>query len=641
MPAVPTPRAVLAAVVTLPILAYAPAVFFSFGFHNDYWAWGFDANWCCGPHPEAAITAAIGRILAAWLLTAQFLLIHSLEDLAIWRGVTIATLALNCLYLFHLLRREAPGAGHGPAAAATLLVFLHKTMQLNVLWASNLVYFNVPILLALAGAHLLLLAREGRQRPAVAVALHGLALVPLVTALFIYPPSATFLIVPPLYGLLMRRPDLFDSLRTAAVLALLLAAGFALYAGIHRHLVLPSLPEGVSMSTYRWELPPQPLRTALSRLLRFYLPDAANGWTIWTAKAPGFALLAAILLGLGWSVWRHWRAGRPAVALAEVVAVGALFALASLAILPNLVAEQFATSVRVLFVPGASLGIGLCWVAVRLLPPRAAMRVLAGSVAVAGCLACAGVLTTARLAEREHEAIGAALAPLDRSMRQDIVVLRSNAPRRFLGLEVNEAFRPLPPIVLIGDAFLGRRHRGEARFDLSIVSTQAGQPPIFVESATTVIDLQPMREEEATDRPVRFGVIGGRITVTPPGAAKGVADAFDGSNATFWEAWTTPFPIAVRIDFTSPRAPGGYRLAAGLHERSDRMPTGWEVYASADGNDWTPLDRQVAADWRDGEVRRYALPAGGPWVALRFDFTANGLPPGGTEGVRVYEIGFD
>lgn len=626
-------------VAAVLVLAYTPVALFSFGFHNDYWAWGFDASWCCGPHPEAAITAAIGRILAAKLLTAQFLFIHSLDDLRLWRVITVLTLALNALYFLYLIRREAPASGLAVAAAVTVLVFLHTTMQLNVLWASNLVYFNLPILLALIGAHLLLLARERHDRPAAAAGRYVLALPPLIAALFIYPPTATFLIIPPLYGLLMRPPVLSRHIVSAALLAVVLVAGFGLYAFIHRVLLLPSLPDDVSMSTYRWELPPLPVRTALSRLLRIYLPDAGNAWSIWDSHLPGMVLMGVIAAGSLAAVLGNLRQGRMRDALATLVVVGSLFGLMALAILPNLVAAQLATTVRVLFVPGACLVIGFVWAITRLLPPRHAPVLLAVLAACAGCLACANVWSTAAVASREHEAIGQGLAALDATQRRSIVVLRSDAARQFLGLDVNEAFRPLPPIVPIADYFLGRRHRGDAAFDLGIVSTRPGQPPIFVEAGTGVVDIQAMLEDETRARPVVFGRIAGTLTVRPEGAAKGVADAFDGAGGTFWEAWTTPFPISVQIELAAPQTVVAYSLSSGVHDRSDRMPTGWRLLARGADGAWVEIDRQGGLVWRDGEAKRFSPGTAGPWRGLRFEFMANGLPPGGTQGVRIYEIG--
>lgn len=619
-------------------LAYMPVAFFTFGFHNDYWAWGFDASWCCGPHPEAAITASIGRILAAKLLTAQFLFIHTLDDLRMWRVITVLTLALNALYFLYLIRREAPGSGLAVAGAVTALVFLHKTMQLNVLWASNIVYFNVPILLALIGAHLLVLARERHDRPAAAAGCYALALAPLVTALFMYPPTATFLVVPPLYGLLMRPPALGRQFVSAAILAVVLGTGFGLYVLLHRYLILPDLPAEVSMSTYRWELPPLPFRTALSRLLRVYLPDAGNAWSIWDSALPGLVLLGVIGAGLLAAVFGSLRRGRPKEGAASIVAAGSLFGLLALALLPNLVAAQLATTVRVLFVPGACLVVGFAWAITRLLP-RHAPVVLAGLAACAAPLAFANVWTTAAVAAHEHQAIGRGLAGLGDSERRSIVILRSDAARQLLGIDVNEAFRPLPPIVPIGDHFLGRRHRGEASFDLSIVSTRPGQPPIFVEAGTGVVDIQAMLEDHTRARPVVFGRIAGTLTVRPEGAARGVADAFDGAGGTFWEAWTTPFPISVEIALSSPRPVASYSLSSGVHERSDRMPTGWRLMARGDGGGWEEIDHQRGLLWRDGEARRFPTVAAGPWRGLRFDFLSNGLPPGGTEGIRIYEIG--
>ena len=82
-----TTTQIYASVAVALIVALSPALFFSFGYHNDFNAWAYDTHRCCTRHPETQILMSIGRYFGAYAQNLQFWTIHSLSDLWIWRLV--------------------------------------------------------------------------------------------------------------------------------------------------------------------------------------------------------------------------------------------------------------------------------------------------------------------------------------------------------------------------------------------------------------------------------------------------------------------------------------------------------------------------------------------------------------------------
>ena len=147
-----------AAVVAAIIIALSPALFFSFGYHNDFNAWAYDTHSCCTRHPETRILLSIGRYFGAYAQNLQFWTIHSLTDFWWWRLVGILSTALLAAYYLHIVSRQSPPTWQN--ACLTVAVFTLPTMQFQSIWVSMYMFWTPPILVSLLAAQLLLTAAE-------------------------------------------------------------------------------------------------------------------------------------------------------------------------------------------------------------------------------------------------------------------------------------------------------------------------------------------------------------------------------------------------------------------------------------------------------------------------------------------------
>src|SRR5579862_8654346 len=63
---------VYACVAASIIIALIPALFFSYGYHHDFNAWGYNSHTCCDQHPETRVLLAVGRYFASIAENLQF-----------------------------------------------------------------------------------------------------------------------------------------------------------------------------------------------------------------------------------------------------------------------------------------------------------------------------------------------------------------------------------------------------------------------------------------------------------------------------------------------------------------------------------------------------------------------------------------
>ena len=250
------------------LLALSPGVFFSFGYHNDYNAWGYNAQSCCNHHPETSILFAIGRYFGAIAQNLQFLTIRTIDDLWGWRLIGLVSAALLGVYYFYIV-----SLGKSPSwrdAFLTVAVFVLPTMQFEALWVSMYMFWAPPFLCALIGFHLLLATIGSRI-------LLGplLAFLALLTGVFFYPASTTLVLVPAAH--LLVTENTWRARRLAVITSIALGSAFVALFVIHKFAVLPRLSHVPYLGEYEFNISQDLIGTALYKL-QIHLVDGSNLW---------------------------------------------------------------------------------------------------------------------------------------------------------------------------------------------------------------------------------------------------------------------------------------------------------------------------------------------------------------------------
>ena len=281
---------IYAAVATSVFIALSPALFFSFGFHNDFNAWLYDSSQ--DPQPEVHILFALGRYFGAFAEDLQFLTIHSLDDLWRWRLVAILSAALLAVYYLHIVSMRRPPTWQN--ACLTVAVFTLPTIQFQALWVSMYAFWTPPFLLALVAANLLLKATESdvvTERSAIwrFTLWVVLAFIALLSACFFYPLSATFVLVPTAHLLLTN--DSKQTRQMAASAVPILGGAFIALFAIHKFIVLPRLSDVPYLGDYIYSFSNHPIAGALQRIAT-YFEDGAYLWlTLQIPYAPTLIVL--------------------------------------------------------------------------------------------------------------------------------------------------------------------------------------------------------------------------------------------------------------------------------------------------------------------------------------------------------------
>ncbi len=610
-------------VAVLVFLALSPALLFSFGYHNDFWAWAYPAETCCSGHPESAITMATGRWFSAWMLNIQFISINSLEDLWSWRLVNIGTTAMFAMYYLSIVSRQVDvkiSAYPFRDFWLTVGIFTLPTMQLHAIWASNFTYFMPPLFLALFAA-------DAGLRATVAVSQRDLggwsaaATLAVLAALFFYPPSATFILVPVAHRLMFRGGT--NERRYALLSALFLSAGYVGFFAINRFILLPRLESLPSMGDYHFIFNESLVREALNRF-SYYVYEAAFLWSAYELAWIPYLVTAMFLGGF-------WIAARQPVALiwkelfGNFALVVCLFVLACV---PMLVAYKFSTSFRVMFTGTALLLVAGWRLTLAQLQHTAKIQGLVASSALVICFV--GVYGVSQLAASEYKKHASALSGLDKDAFHAIAFIHPEEKKRFLDLKLRGDFGKVYPISTTGDQLIGPRYKGHAHFDVAELKVSETANSIILEKNTVVVDNRASA--------VRGGgiplveLMAGTVHAEPRGHS-GPMNAVDGSPYSFWEVWGSTYPINLELVLNTPKALKGYRMTA--YEATERMPTSWELWVSLDLKHWQLLEqRHTDKPWVAREIREFQLPEITTARGLRL--VVNGSAAGA--GVRLYEF---
>jgi hypothetical protein len=591
---------IYAGVAASIIIALSPALFFSFGYHNDFNAWVYNPSQ--SPQPEFHILIALGRYFGAIAEDLQFLTIHSLGDLWRWRLVAIISTGLLAVYYLHIVSMRRPPTWQN--ACLTVAVFTLPTMQFQALWVSMYAFWTPPFLLSLAAAHLLLKA-TGRdiltgRSPSLRFALYVmLAFISLLSGCFFYPLSATFVLVPAAH-LLLTTDNKQARLATALSVPILGSAFIALFA-VHKFIVLPRLADVPYLGEYAYSFSGHLIAGAFERITIYF----ENGAYLWlTLQIPHVQTLILVLFVLG-AVLFAIRKFRRTIGTSEAVNFLISCFLFVAAAAPLLIVQQFTQTHRVMFtMTGIELLI-LFWLLNQF--PFGSLRLAMLFAALGIGCAFAGVYGTSASNRADYALFSEAVATLSPREFHTITVLRPNSWRLAWGIPLDREFGVLSPSGGIFDLLIGTRYDQQASFDVNEIRVRAGddvddalQPAI--ERDAIVIDTAPIYGlPSVKDGKKRYP----SVTAHPGGDLSGPANAVDHDPKTFWEAFGH-FPMSLEIEYPRAHTLRGYSLAT--VEEPLLMPNRWEIWISSDHINWVKVHELTECQpWSTAEIRHYDI----------------------------------
>ena len=425
---------VYAAVVISIIIALSPALFFTFGYHNDFNAWTYDSS--RDPQPEVTTLIALGRYLGALGEDLQFLSIHTIDDLWRWRLVAIVSATLLAAYYLYIVSMRAPPTWQN--ACLTVAVFTLPTMQFQALWVSMYAFWTPPFLLALLAAHLLLRATDrdilvdrSARRPFALFTLAAFA--SLLCACFFYPMSATFVLVPAAHLVLTYNSR---QARQVAILAVpVLGCAFGALFVIHKFVVLPRLSDVPYLGEYSYSFSSHVLPEAIRRLV-VYFEDGAFLWLSLDIRFIPALVALLFLIGVMVCAIRFFRGELKIDRLINLVLACLLFVVAAG---PLLIIEQFTVTYRVMLSMTGIEMLVLFWLLRQLPVPSLGLASFFAALGI-GC-AFAGVYGTSASNHADYELFSKAVAGMPPHDFHAITVLRPNQPRRFFRDSTEQGLR--------------------------------------------------------------------------------------------------------------------------------------------------------------------------------------------------------
>jgi hypothetical protein len=589
--------------------ALSPALFFSFGYHNDFNAWAYDAQSCCTHHPETVILTAIGRYFGAIAENLQFLTIRTLHDFWMWRLVGIVSTALLAAYYLHIVSLD-----HVPTWRDVFLsvaVFTLPTMQWQAIWVSMYMFWTPPMLLALIAAHIFRIAAL-RTGILPTVRLAALGFIALLAGVFFYPASAMFVLVPTAHLVLTQNAAWARKMAVVAVVGL--GSAFVSLFLIQKYIVLPHMSVVPYLGDYKFDFANGLIAEATWRLGQ-YLWEAAYLWMV--LEVPWFAKIIALgaLASLGYRAgsgclnsFPRMISGVPLSTLINPIFACGLFLVAAA---PLVTVHQFTQTYRVtLTMTGIELLV-FFWLLKQL--PINPAKLASAFAAIGAVLAFAGVYGMAAATATEFALYARAVADLSPASREHflpIVVLRQIYPdhaRQAFGLDLREDFGSLGLTDHTFDLLIGPRYSGKAAFDVTEFQLPAVDGvPIALEKNALIIDTSAIYGvPNFKDFSHRVGIVSAQ-----PRGTIGPMYALDHNAMSFWEvcgpAYPQPFPITFELDLPSARTLTGYSLST--IEEPGRMPNAWDLWVSSDLENWRRVEQVIeGGKWKIEETRHYQL----------------------------------
>jgi len=633
----------------LAFLCFAPALTTTFGIGHDFYRWN-------SPKPEAWFSfaetwqrLAEGRPLGALLTSLQVWGIRTIDDLLIWRWISLATTIL-CAWLCASYLHYQMSIRAAWSASIAACVFLLPASQLSIVEVTRWVSGPCTVLLSIVAYSLLNARNTGIAHAPTSRRRILAASTVLQAALVISPSSALFSVVLSVAHLFSGRREDWTTTRERVLRDLAFFTGNLVTTWLLARLIL------IPVSMWIWpsvvgiverqqaDISPSAAMFDLLRLWRqgcdiLCSALAAPLATMGPAWSSAFALISLLLVGIAF-VWRlrdfaDWRqhAG-------EVLVSATLLILLSAA--PALFATgSSATNFQSIF-PVAAIAVLGCAAALMrvarspLIPQRLRLNqiVPCACVAMSAALAIGNLQVTVSSAATQLKLARGELARVDLPTVRTLIVVSpaKNSVRpqlRDFSLAGHQDLLPPGFLNLLLD------ERAVRRRSIPVIQVRADEELPFVNEGTAAINLTGSRTAMASK-----SMETPQVRVRASSALELVTGAVDANEQTFWE--TQEYPQWLDFNFPAPRLLAEYSLQFG---RPDRAATEWQLLGSNDGRTWNLIDgRSQQAKYLPATVHRLKLVRPVTYRNYRLLFTA-GSPDidalsdnGGLAFLRVHEV---
>ena len=319
-----------ALIVALICLSFSPYLFFDFAFHNDFEIWAYNNKICCSGFPETPHLIRIGRFLQAFLQNVYLSFFTDLRSLVFGRALGIAFACIGAIMLSSAARKN--GMDKLSSAAFGAAVFLLPPAQVNLGWIANFVpgLFNAVLVLYAASIFpewqsILSGGKTARIRL-------GACFVLLLAALFIYPPTIGFFLLPGMvrimYSGLAKREDRSQAAYALVFFALVCLVYFLIHRVVYMRLFDITFP---ASSFYRFDISTE-LWGNIMKFFHDIFPVMLNLWNPAPSPALAVSILFLIVAPAAFLVYRNCRVSTPREVLTRSATVTAFWLVLFIAI---------------------------------------------------------------------------------------------------------------------------------------------------------------------------------------------------------------------------------------------------------------------------------------------------------------------
>lgn len=615
-------------------LSFSPYLFFDFGFHNDFEIWAPDTSNWWNWFPETWHLIRIGRFLQAFLQNIFLSFFSTLESLAVARAIGVLFACLGAMILSSTLKRK--GMDLLTSSIFSASVFLLPPAQVNLGWVANFIPGSLNAVLVLGAAALFPDYKMVLKRERKALLKIGSSIFLLFAALFIYPPTVGFFLLPALASImfigLAKVEERNLALCSLAFFGLVCSVYFLFHRLVFMKILNITFP---ASALYRFDVS----HSLAGNFITFFkdiVPVMLNLWNPAPSATMIVVIFGTVLLLFGFCFRdRRFLNGGLLKNSRLGISIGLCLTFFLIMNAPGLLAAGRPPQFYRVWHPGtAAVLLVLFWLT-SFLPQGLRKGVLGFYLLVGGLFAFSSSFHVAQTLSKQFkyavEQIGAQFSAT--KLRYIIVEMR--------------------PKSLV----FGKPRWGELGF-IHVLS--GGHVPYILDrfydaklrpTMETVVAVQNrnllLLEPELIDPLLwTFNVkseIGSPETVEVTGVATASAQsappfrllrALDNIYYTFWET-DDSFPIAVDFKLKEQKTIQCYAFQAGDDSLHSRMPRSWTFFGSHDGIKWIVLDaRTNEANWTDNGRRIYSLSSAEPYLHYRIEFHS----VNGDRHLRIYEL---
>ncbi len=577
-----------ALIVVLICLSFSPYLLFDFAFHNDFEIWAYNNKICCSGFPETPHLIRIGRFLQAFLQNVYLSFFTDLRSLVFGRAFGIAFACIGAIMLSSAARKN--GMDRLSSAAFGAAVFLLPPAQVNLGWITNFVpgLFNAVLVLYTASIFPEWHSVQIRERSA-RVRL-GACFLLLLAALFIYPPTAGFFLLPGMvrimYSGLARREDRLQAAYALAFFVLVCMVYFFIHRVVYMRLFDITFPES---SFYRFDISTELLGN-ITKFFHDIFPVMLNLWNPAPSPALAASILFLIIIPAAFFVYRNSRASVPSEVLTRSAIVTAVWLVLFFAInAPGLLAIGRPPAFYRAWHPGMAAVLLLLFHGTESYRPAALKKGVISAFLLVGCFFSfnSSMYLATTLSNQFKYAVSQIGAQFFPGRERYIIVEKRPSSLLFGRPRWGEL------------GFIHILSRGHAIYILDRYFDYRVHP--VIESVVVMQDENSLLlEPELLEKSSRFSP---RPSADPQN--KPFDNAFDFRVDTFYEK-SGPMPTTVDIVGTRSEDVACYKIHAGVGESPSRMPRSWRFAGSNDKHTWAVLDSQSnQTAWLEGESRLF------------------------------------